>query len=37
MIPTLIFFDSNAKEVHRNQGFMSKKAILERLKKMGIS
>ena len=26
MIPTLIFLDSNAKEVHRHQGFMSKKA-----------
>ncbi len=37
MIPTLIFFDSNAKEVHRHQGFMSKKALLEQLKKMGIS
>ena len=37
MIPTLIFFDSNAKEVHRHQGFMSKKAILEQLKKMGVS
>ncbi len=37
MIPTLIFFDSNAKEVHRHQGFMTKKAILEQLKKMGIS
>jgi len=35
MIPTLIFFDSNAKEVHRHQGFMTKKAILEQLKKMG--
>jgi len=37
MIPTLIFFDSNGKEVHRHQGFMSKKAILEQLKKMGVS
>jgi thioredoxin 1 len=37
MIPTLIFLDSNAKEVHRHQGFMSKKALLEQLKKMGIS
>jgi thioredoxin 1 len=36
MIPTLIFFDSNAKEVHRHQGFMSKKAILEQLKKIGV-
>ena len=37
MIPTVAFFDSNGKEVHRHQGFMSKKAILEQLKKMGVS
>ena len=37
MIPTLTFFDSNGKEVHRHQGFMSKKAIMEQLKKMGVS
>jgi len=37
MIPTLIFFDLNGKEVHRHQGFMSKKAILEQLNKMGVS
>jgi len=37
MIPTLAFFDSNGKEVHRHQGFMSKKAIVEQLKKMGVS
>ncbi|HUV50367.1 MAG TPA: thioredoxin domain-containing protein [Anaerolineae bacterium] len=37
LIPTLIFFDSNGKEVHRHQGFMSKKLILEQFKKMGIS
>jgi len=37
MIPTLTFFDSNGKEVHRHQGFMSKKLILEQFKKMGIS
>ncbi len=37
MIPTLAFFDSNGKEVHRHQGFMSKKALLEQLKKMGVS
>ncbi|MDO9565859.1 MAG: thioredoxin domain-containing protein [Candidatus Desulfaltia sp.] len=36
MIPTLTFFDSNGKEVHRHQGFMSKKLILEQFKKMGI-
>ena len=37
MIPTLAFFDSNGKEVHRHQGFMSKKAIVEQLKKMGVN
>ncbi len=37
MIPTVTFFDSNGKEVHRHQGFMSKKAIMEQLKKMGVS
>jgi thioredoxin 1 len=37
MIPTLTFFDSNGKEVHRHQGFMSKKLILEQFRKMGIS
>ena len=37
MIPTLAFFDSNGKEVHRHQGFMNKKAILEQFRKMGIS
>lgn len=37
LIPTLTFFDSNGKEVHRHQGFMSKKLILEQFKKMGIS
>jgi len=37
IIPTLIFFDSNGKEVHRHQGFMSKKVILEQLKKTGVN
>ncbi len=37
LIPTLIFFDSNGKEVHRHQGFMSKKLIREQFRKMGIS
>ncbi|NQT10488.1 MAG: thioredoxin family protein [Desulfobacteraceae bacterium] len=36
MIPTLTFFDSNGKEVHRHQGFMSKNLILEQFKKMGV-
>ena len=35
--PTLTFFDSNGKEVHRHQGFMSKKLIMEQFRKMGIS
>ncbi len=37
MIPTLIFFDSNGKEVYRHQGFMSKNLILEQFREMGIS
>ncbi|MBC8198796.1 MAG: thioredoxin family protein [Desulfobacterales bacterium] len=37
MIPTLIFFDSNGKEVHRHQGFMSKKLIMEQFRKMDVS
>ncbi|UCF82330.1 MAG: thioredoxin fold domain-containing protein [Desulfobacteraceae bacterium] len=37
MMPTVTFFDSNGKEVHRHQGFMSKKAILEQLEKMDVS
>ena len=36
-IPTLIFFDSNGKEVYRHQGFMSKNLILEQFREMGIS
>jgi len=37
IIPTLAFFDSNGKEVHRHKGFMSKKAIIEQLRKMGVN
>jgi len=37
IIPTLAFFDSNGKEVHRHKGFMSKKAITEQLRKMGVN
>jgi len=35
--PTLTFFDSNGKEVHRHQGFMSKRLILKQFRGMGIS
>ena len=35
-IPTQIFFDSQGKEVHRHVGFMSEKAIVAQLKKMGV-
>jgi thioredoxin 1 len=36
VIPTQIFFDKNGKEVYRHKGFMSKKAIIRQLKKMGV-
>ena len=35
-IPTQIFFDQQGKEVYRHVGFMSEKAIVNQLKKMGI-
>ena len=35
-IPTQIFFDKEGKEVSRHVGFMSEKAIIEQLKKMGV-
>lgn len=35
-IPTQIFFDKNGKEVYRHVGFMSEKAIVEQLTKMGV-
>ena len=35
-IPTQIFFDQRAKEVYRHVGFMSEKAIVNQLKKMGV-
>jgi len=34
-IPTQIFFDRDGKEVYRHLGFMSEKAIVAQLKKMG--
>ncbi|OGC43407.1 hypothetical protein A2Y85_07640 [candidate division WOR-3 bacterium RBG_13_43_14] len=36
MIPTQIFFDSNGKELHRHEGFMSKENLIAQLKKMGV-
>lgn len=35
-VPTQIFFDKNGKEVYRHMGFMSEKAIVEQLAKMGV-
>ena len=35
-IPTQIFFDKEGKEIFRHVGFMSEKAIVEQLKKMGV-
>lgn len=35
-IPTQIFFDQSGKEVFRHLGFMSEKAIVKQLNKMGI-
>ena len=37
VMPTLIFFDSTGREVVRRQGFMPKSALMEELKKVGIS
>ncbi len=37
VMPTLIFFDSTGREVIRRQGFMPKSALMEELKKVGIS
>jgi len=35
-IPTQIFFDKQGKEIYRHVGFMSEKAIVKQLKKMGV-
>ena len=35
-IPTQIFFNKEGKEVFRHVGFMSEKAIVQQLKKMGV-
>jgi len=36
VIPTQIFFDKNAKEVYRHEGFMSESDIVGQLTKMGV-
>jgi len=36
-IPTQIFFDKDGKELSRHVGFMSEKAIVAQLKKMGVN
>jgi thioredoxin 1 len=35
-IPTLIFFDSKGKEVHKHTGFMDKEKIIAKLKEIGM-
>jgi thioredoxin 1 len=35
-IPTQIFYDKDGKEVYRHEGFLEKKAIVERLEGMGV-
>jgi len=35
-IPTQIFFDTDAKEVYRHEGFMSEEDIVKQLTKMGV-
>ncbi len=36
VIPTQIFFDKNAKEIYRHEGFMSEADIVSQLSKMGV-
>ena len=36
VIPTQIFFDKNAKEVYRHEGFMGESDIVGQLTKMGV-
>jgi len=36
LIPTQIFFDAEGNEVYRHEGFMSKEAIKEKLKEIGV-
>jgi thioredoxin 1 len=35
-IPTQVFFDKNGKEVYRHQGFLAEKAIVAKLKELGV-
>jgi thioredoxin 1 len=35
-LPTQIFFNREGKEIYRHTGFMSEKAIIEQLNKMGV-
>lgn len=35
-MPTQIFYDKEGEEVFRHEGFMTKKAIMEKLEKLGI-
>jgi thioredoxin 1 len=37
VIPTLVFFDSSGKETFREQGYMPKAALMEHVKKIGVS
>ena len=36
-IPTQVFFDKEGKEVYRHQGFLAEKAIVAKLKEMGVA
>ncbi|MEW6187339.1 MAG: thioredoxin family protein [Thermodesulfobacteriota bacterium] len=36
-IPTQIFYDKNGREIYRHEGFMSEKAIVAQLQKMGVN
>lgn len=36
-IPTQIFYDKDGKEVYRHEGFLEKKAIVQRLEDMGVN
>lgn len=36
-IPTQVFFDKQGKEVYRHQGFLAEKAIVAKLKEMGVA
>jgi len=35
-IPTQIFYDEDGKEVYRHEGFLEKKAIVEKLQSLGV-